>query len=113
VNETSAVILSSGRLVRRRRGGPAHVDVDWRWTLRREETKGDVAGFYHTHPEGFLSMSDRDRRTMRAWAICFGKPLVAVIRCGRRVSGWMCDGRGAEDAVGGIKVKDGVVTWKR
>lgn len=97
--ERSAILISDGRLVRWRAGGAAHVDFDWAWVLRREEEKGDVAGFFHTHPPGFSSMSGRDRRTMQAWATCFGKPLVCAVRCGRAVRAWVCDKRGAVSEV--------------
>jgi proteasome lid subunit RPN8/RPN11 len=89
------VILADGRLVRWRRGGPAHVDFDWSWVMGREEEKGDVAGFFHTHPAGVTGMSGRDRATMEAWAVSFGKPLVCAIRCGRSLRAWMCDAAGA------------------
>jgi len=94
MNERSAVLLDSGRLVRWREGGPAHVDFDGAWVLRREEKSGDVAGFYHTHPAGLSGMSGRDRRTMEAWAASFGKPLLCAVACGERVRVWLCDGAG-------------------
>lgn len=90
MNERSAVVLAGGRLVRWREGGPAHVDFDAAWVLKREETKGDVAGFFHSHPPGVPGMSGRDRRTMQAWAQCFGRPLLCAIRCGRRTRAWLC-----------------------
>jgi proteasome lid subunit RPN8/RPN11 len=40
---------------------------------------GDVIGFLHTHPDGPASPSDRDVRTMRAWRLAFGKPLLCLI----------------------------------
>ena len=92
--ERSAIVLSTGRLVRWSSGGAAHVDFDWAWVLKREEAKGDVAGFFHTHPAGFSAMSARDRATMEAWAVSFGKPLLCAIRCGRETRAWMCDKSG-------------------
>lgn len=85
--------------MRWRTGGAARVDFDWAWVLRREESKGDVAGFYHTHPAGVPGMSARDRRTMQAWALSFGKPLVCAIRCGLRVRAWRCDRAGGADEI--------------
>lgn len=38
-------------------------------------------GFYHTHPHGPAALSQRDIRTMRAWAGAFGKPLLCLIEC--------------------------------
>jgi proteasome lid subunit RPN8/RPN11 len=67
------------RRVRRASGERASVRFDGAWTLEREETHGDVAGFLHTHPDGPASPSDRDVRTMRAWVRAFGKPLLCLI----------------------------------
>jgi proteasome lid subunit RPN8/RPN11 len=55
------------------------VRFDGAWALEREESHGDVVGFLHTHPDGPASPSQRDVRTMRAWCIAFGKPLLCVI----------------------------------
>jgi hypothetical protein len=60
-------------------GRPAEVEFDWAWTLEREEARGDVAGFYHTHPAGPAALSSRDVRTMRAWVGSLGKPLLCLI----------------------------------
>jgi hypothetical protein len=67
------------RLRRPTSGGPAQVEIDWAWALQREEARGDVVGFFHTHPRGSAAPSSRDRSTMRAWVSCFGKPLLCVI----------------------------------
>ncbi len=73
--------------VRRRqasRGGLASVEAAWEWALAREEARGDVAGFWHTHPAlGGLDPSARDIRTMQAWCSALGKPLICVISIGR------------------------------
>jgi proteasome lid subunit RPN8/RPN11 len=61
------------------RGKPASVEFDAAWALAREESKGDVVGFYHTHPGGSPSPSRRDLKTMRAWSGSFGKPLLCLI----------------------------------
>jgi proteasome lid subunit RPN8/RPN11 len=55
------------------------VHFDGTWVLGREETHGDVVGFLHTHPDGPPMPSSRDVRTMRAWCLAFGKPLVCLI----------------------------------
>jgi proteasome lid subunit RPN8/RPN11 len=61
-------------------GGQARVEADWSWTLAREESQRDVAGFFHTHPPGSgASPSDRDVRTMQAWCSALGKPLLCLI----------------------------------
>jgi hypothetical protein len=41
---------------RRVNGKPASVEVDWEWTLKREDKRGDVIGFAHTHPSGAGTM---------------------------------------------------------
>lgn len=79
---------------RRRRptkGDPASVEFDAAWVLEREERKGDVVGFYHTHPHGPAALSRRDVRTMRAWAGAFGKPLLCLIECRGVVYGFRFD----------------------
>jgi len=60
-------------------GEPASVVFDSDWVLQREESQGDVIGFYHTHPSGLPTPSERDHRTMRAWVGSFGKPLLCLI----------------------------------
>ena len=60
-------------------GGEASVKFDGLWTLEREEAKGDVLGFYHTHPGG-PSPSPCDIKTMNAWVTCFWKDLFCIIK---------------------------------
>lgn len=61
-------------------GERAQVEADWSWTLTREETQGDVMGFYHTHPDGVGTQpSQRDIRTMQVWCSALGKPLLCLI----------------------------------
>jgi proteasome lid subunit RPN8/RPN11 len=86
-NEECAVVVGSaqrgvwyGRLRQRWVGTPASVEFDWSWVLAREERRGDVIGFFHSHPSGSNAPSQRDARTMRAWVSCFGKPLLCVIQ---------------------------------
>jgi len=67
-----------GRLARKRKGTPSSVEFDGEWALKREEEKGDVLGFYHTHPHG-SGISGQDVKTMMAWASCFGKNLFCII----------------------------------
>ena len=65
--------------VDRQSGTAVRVSFDGAEVLRREEQRGDVLGFFHTHPDGPLQPSSRDVRTMRAWCSAFGKPLLCVI----------------------------------
>jgi hypothetical protein len=78
-----------GRLRQRRVGSPASVEFDWAWVMEREEGYGDVAGFFHTHPQALAIPSERDLRTMRAWVSCFGKPLLCLIDSGTRLSAYL------------------------
>ena len=80
------------RAMKRRRisGKPASVGVDWEWTLQREEKRGDVIGFAHTHPSGAgTTPSERDLRTLRAWRIALGKPLLMLIEDGESIAGYV------------------------
>lgn len=61
-------------------GAPCSVAFDPDYVLRREEEKGDVVGFYHTHPGFSAYPSSRDDATMHQWVCSFGKPLVCLIR---------------------------------
>jgi proteasome lid subunit RPN8/RPN11 len=67
------------RRARPERGDRASVRFDGLWVLGREEDRGDVVGFLHTHPDGPATPSTRDVRTMRAWCLAFGKPLLCLI----------------------------------
>jgi proteasome lid subunit RPN8/RPN11 len=60
------------RAVRRVSGRRTEVAFDAAWALAREERRGDVVGFLHTHPTASILPSRRDVRTMRAWCSAFG-----------------------------------------
>jgi hypothetical protein len=61
-------------------GRPSQVEADWAWALAREDERGDVVGFWHTHPAGAgRAPSPRDIRTMQAWCLALGKPLLCLI----------------------------------
>lgn len=77
-----------GRKIRRVAGERTSVAFDGRWVLDREESHGDVVGFWHTHPDGPSGPSDRDVRTMRAWCSAFGKPLLCVIQSPESAAGF-------------------------
>ena len=91
-----------GRLRQRQVGKPASVEFDWRWVLAREERRGDVIGFYHTHPSGLPQPSQRDVRTMRAWVGCFGKPLLCVIESAGLLTGYVF----ADDKANGTRLDE-------
>jgi hypothetical protein len=67
------------------------VTADGKWTLRREELRGDIVGFMHTHPMGGLHPSTRDVRTMRAWCDALGKRLICVIATPDAIGAWRFD----------------------
>lgn len=73
---------------------------DGAWVLEREETHGDVVGFLHTHPDGPASASARDVRTMRAWCLAFGKPLVCFIDAPSGLHGYRFD----DDESNGVRL---------
>lgn len=60
-------------------GEPCRVSFDRDWVMRRQEEKGDVLGFCHTHPSFSAEPSSTDRDTMEAWCSCFGRDLYAAI----------------------------------
>lgn len=70
-----------GRMVKKTIGNSNSVEFNWQWVLNREETKGDVIGFWHTHPRQISepSVSERDFKTMNAWFSCLGKILLCII----------------------------------
>ncbi len=85
---------------RRRRptkGSPHEVSCDAAWTLEREEEHQDAVGFFHTHPPGAVSLSDRDVRTMQGWVSAFGKPLLCFIECEGRLMAYRFD---SDDSLG-------------
>ena len=61
-------------------GAPASVNFNWEWAMKREEAKGDILGFIHTHPNFSASPSVTDYKTMEAWVTCFGRPLLCAIK---------------------------------
>jgi hypothetical protein len=78
-----------GRLCEQRVGGPGSVEFDWAWVLEHDERRGDVLGFFHTHPPGLALPSRRDVRTMRAWVSCLGKPLLCLIAAGDTLEAYL------------------------
>jgi len=67
------------RRIRRSAGTSTTVAFDAKAVLDREEGRGDVVGFFHTHPHSDPQPSRRDMDTMRAWCSAFGKPMLCVI----------------------------------
>lgn len=60
-------------------GSPAQVAFNYQRIYERDITKGDVIGFYHTHPNTMACPSVTDYATMGAWTVCFGRPLLCMI----------------------------------
>ena len=97
-NEYCWVILGQrrGRLWQGRRTGqmegmPHSVEFDAHSVLEREEKRGDVIGFLHTHPTGLARPSERDLKTMRAWVEAFGKPMLCLIEGTDGLAGYRFD----------------------
>lgn len=67
------------RKLRRTVGTPVSVTFDGPAVLAREERRGDIVGFLHTHPGMSAEPSQRDIATMQAWVGAFGKPLLCLI----------------------------------
>lgn len=60
------------------------VEFDWQSVYDRQDTQGDVVGFWHTHPyQGGVGPSSRDIETMIAWCNSLGRPLLCIIHDGR------------------------------
>jgi hypothetical protein len=55
-------------------GGLSSVEFDW-----RKATSKNIIGFYHTHPSGIETPSNRDDRTMGALVRAEGRPLLCGI----------------------------------
>jgi proteasome lid subunit RPN8/RPN11 len=109
--EKSAIVLANGKLIRWIVGGAEHVEFDPKWVLKREETKGDIAGFFHTHPPGSGGMSAHDRRTMAAWAKSFGRPLLCAIQCDRKVRAWSCGPDGGAVELPSVTLRGMKIAW--
>lgn len=60
------------------KGTVASVDFDWEKAM-----KGNILGFYHSHPLGMTSPSTRDDRTMGAWVRAEGRSLLCGIFSGK------------------------------
>lgn len=80
-----------GRRLRESKGDRASVRFDGAWVLQREESRADVLGFWHTHPDGPVEPSTRDVRTMRSWCGAFGKPLLCLIASPTGLRGYRFD----------------------
>jgi len=102
--DLSLVRFAHGRLVKKVTGKPTSVKFDGDWVLKREERKGDILGFWHTHPGGTLKPSTRDRKTMKAWVDCFGRPLLCVIQNPSRATAYL---------VSSVKHKRWRYVWSR
>lgn len=77
-----------GKRVRSTEGHPVMVRFDPQYVMKREEKYGDVIGFIHTHPTFTAQYSNIDDRTMKAWVLSFGKPLVCCIQGTDGLKAW-------------------------
>jgi proteasome lid subunit RPN8/RPN11 len=76
------------RKLRRTAGSPVRVEFDGPAVLAREERRGDIVGFLHTHPGFAAEPSPRDIATMQAWVSAFGKPLLCLITGANGLAGY-------------------------
>ena len=60
-------------------GQPSYVEFNWEKVMDREEKRGDIIGFYHTHPHFIGSPSKIDISTMQSWVLSFGRSLICLI----------------------------------
>jgi hypothetical protein len=72
-------------------GSSCHVSFDW-----AKAAGGMVLGFYHSHPSGITSPSSRDDRTMKAWVISEGRPMVCGIFCDGKQKAFLYYGKGKD-----------------
>lgn len=68
-----------GKRVKPTEGAPASVAFNPDYVTQRDDKYHDVVGFIHTHPSFTAHYSSRDDRTMKAWVLSLGKPLVCCI----------------------------------
>jgi proteasome lid subunit RPN8/RPN11 len=68
-----------GKRVKPTEGAPASVAFNPDYVTQRDDKYHDVVGFIHTHPSFTANYSSRDDRTMKAWVLSLGKPLVCCI----------------------------------
>lgn len=61
-------------------GHPSSVGFDHQKVIDQEMKEHNVVGFYHTHPNFTARPSHIDYDTMGAWTVCFGKPMVCLIK---------------------------------
>ena len=61
-------------------GSPTRVHFDANDVIEIEESKSNIIGFMHTHPNFSAHPSSIDDSTMGAWINCFGKPLLCAIK---------------------------------
>jgi hypothetical protein len=83
--------LWCAKRLRRSVGQPTRVEFNGPAVLAREERRGDVVGFLHTHPGFRAQPSRRDIATMQAWVSAFGKPLVCLIDGTDGLAGFLFD----------------------
>ncbi len=69
-----------GKRVKPTEGTPVSVNFSADYVIQRDTNHHDIVGFIHTHPGMIAHYSSRDDRTMKAWVLALGKPLVCCIQ---------------------------------
>lgn len=60
-------------------GCPVSVEFNYDRSMKQEE-KGKLVGWAHTHPSFLAVPSNRDHATMKVWVLSLGHSLVCVIK---------------------------------
>lgn len=69
-------------------GTPASVSFNHELVMRAEDNGTPFVGWLHSHPYWTAVPSDRDVKTMGAWCLSLGRPLLCAITGSDGLRGW-------------------------
>lgn len=81
-------------------GSPSRVSFDYQAVLDREKERGDLIGFYHTHPNMSNQYSSIDYETMETWCDATGKYLYCLIEGNNGIEAYGCYNFGNKFSMG-------------